>query len=207
MIICSCRTVLIMDVILATGSRPKRELLETTGIPFRCVESGIDERSYPATYPSDYVVKLAIAKAEKVARANEGSLVIGADTVVSERMIILGKPKNNADALAMLQLLSGRTHTIYTGVAVCCSVAGVCATKSSVSLANITFRTIGPRLMSRYIATGEPMGKAGAYAYQGLGAHFIEKIEGDYHAVQGLPVFTTLSLLREFDYGLEQILD
>lgn len=182
---------------LASGSPRRRELLTQIGIPFTVVGASIDETPLVGERPEDYVVRLALGKAEAGLAALGDSAVgavLGADTAVVLDGRILGKPLDRADALAMLAALSGREHEVLTAVAV---VAGPRRETLCVS-SRVTFCPISAEQASAYWASGEPCDKAGAYAIQGLGGVFVKNLHGSYSAVVGLPVSETAQLLDGF---------
>ena len=181
-------------IILASASPRRKELLEQVGVEFRVQSFEIDESPYPHEAPADYVVRLAIQKAQAAIEALPAdSIVIAADTTVTVDGRILGKPVDQADAFAMWQRLSGRDHFVMTGVAV--------AKNQTVLHRRVTtevhFSPLSHADMLAYWQTGEPVGKAGGYAIQGLAAAFIPKIYGSYSNVVGLPLVETLDLLKE----------
>ncbi len=196
------------EIYLASKSPRRLELLQQMGIACKTVllrEEGnnrmrdLDEAPLPSENPYIYVERMAKMKAEiGVLRARQRGLpvmpLLGADTIVVFNGTIFGKPQDPADARRMLKLLSGTTHEVLTGVAV---------TEGSLLLhdtciSRVRFRDLTEGEINNYIATGEPMGKAGAYAVQGLGAIFIERLEGSYSGVMGLPIFETSMLLSRF---------
>jgi septum formation protein len=179
-------------VYLASESPRRRELLQQIGVPFRAVGIVVDEAVRPGEAAPDYVVRLAIAKAEAGWQAKGTAPVLGADTAVVLDGRILGKPQDRDDAVRMLGELSGRTHSVLTAVAVC----GAAGTAWRMSESKVSFREIKPRECSAYADSGEPLGKAGAYAIQGYGAVFVEQLQGSYSGVMGLPVFETAALLE-----------
>ena len=144
-------------------------------------------------FRSPHCERLARAKVEALARWHDDAIVIGSDTIVVIDGDILGKPRDAADAVAMLQRLRGRTHTVLTAVAVCYRGQVL----SGVEAVSVTFRPIDDARIAAYVATGEPMDKAGAYGIQGYGATNIERIDGDYFAVMGLPLGRMVALLAE----------
>lgn len=201
------------QIILASGSPRRKELLEQMGLVFEiCPARG--EEIITTTIPSDVVAELSKQKAEEVAGGilswitkgcpfpNMPSLsqngipaepqdimVIGSDTVVAYENQILGKPKNEEDAKRMLSMLSGNTHSVYTGVTVVfIDKNGTCGEYTFYDKTDVTMYPISEKEIEKYIATGEPMDKAGAYGIQGKGAIFIKQIEGDYYNVMGLPI-------------------
>lgn len=191
------------DIILASGSPRRQEILKNIGLSFRVKKSDADESMEDGIAPSLSAMKLSLLKATDVAK-NEGSdsLVIGADTiVVSPDGEILGKPKNEDDAKKMLKMLSGKKHSVITGVSVMRTFDAK-ATSFFVST-DVYFKELTETEIMWYLATKEPFDKAGAYGIQGLGAILIEKIEGDYFNVVGLPVSKLVDVLREeFDFKL-----
>ncbi len=192
------------DLVLASASPRRSALLADIGVRFAVVPAQLDETPAPAELPPDYVTRLALAKARAVATATGGALpVLGADTTVVCDGCLLGKPVSEADAVAMLMTLSGRTHQVFTAVAV---VRGATAAGVLVETA-VTFRELSIAECRAYWRSGEPADKAGGYALQGLGGVFVTRIEGSYSGVVGLPVAETYKLLRDFaiDCGLSRV--
>ncbi|MEN6581275.1 MAG: Maf family protein [Armatimonadota bacterium] len=184
-----------MDVILASASPRRKELLSLIFETFRVIPSEFDESLVPGDLPpKEHVVYSSLMKARDVAARHPDSLVIGADTVVVADETILGKPTDAGDAGCMLRLLSGRTHQVYTGFTVV--YGGI--ERTGHECTDVTFRELSDEIISRYIASGEPMDKAGAYAIQGKGAVLITSINGDYFNVVGLPIYKLSSILEEF---------
>ena len=179
-------------LILASTSPRRREILETLNIDFAVAVVDVDEALRAGEAPEEMVLRLAEAKAE-AADVEPGSFVIGADTAVVVDGEVLGKPRDEAHELAMLARLSGRVHRVLTGVA----LRGPHGTRSVLSETDVQFREIGRDEGLAYWHSGEPQDKAGGYAVQGLGGIFVERIEGSYSGVVGLPVFETVALLRE----------
>ena len=175
-----------MDIILASGSPRRKQLLAQMGIEtFRVISSDADETVEPGLSPARIVEILSARKAEAVAdHTKPGGLVIAADTIVALDGAVLGKPNDGLEAFRMLSALSGRRHQVYTGVTLLRD--GERRTEHEVT--TVTFRELTQDDITRYIATGEPMDKAGAYGIQGYGALLVERIEGDYFNVMGLPV-------------------
>lgn len=184
-------------VILASQSPRRRELLTLIGITHEVRPADIDETVFPGEKPVPHCKRLARHKAQTLAALHPDAVVIGADTIVVVDGDILGKPRDSDDAMAMLRRLSGRTHTVFTAVA----VAHLATTQSAVEETDVTFRPLDDDTISRYIATREPMDKAGAYGIQGFGATLIERIDGDYFSVMGLPLGRMVGLMRAI--GLE----
>ena len=178
---------------LASSSPRRRQLLEMLGIPIRVMPSHIPEVRRPVETPVDYVERLAREKALSVA----GDLVLGADTTVVARDEVLEKPLDAADALRMLRKLQGRTHQVVTSVALLADDTVHQAT----DVTNVGFRRMTDDFLDAYVATGEPMDKAGAYGIQGFGAALVERIEGDFFSVMGLPLRLVLELLERAGRG------
>ena len=180
-------------LVLASASPRRRELLAQAGYSFEVHPAHIPEEPYPNEDPAAYVTRLAREKAQAVYNelGDPQATVLGADTTVALDDLILGKPESPADAARMLRLLSGRTHRVLTGVAlVTATSTEVAAEVTAVQLLTLTDEEI-----DAYIATGEPMDKAGAYAIQGRAARWIPRIEGCYFNVVGLPIALVSSLL------------
>jgi septum formation protein len=180
-------------VILASSSPRRRQLLDLIGINHEVIPADIDESVRTGELPEAYCERLARQKVSEVALSNRDAVIIGADTTVVIDDIILGKPQDVADAERMLGILSGRSHTVMTAVAA--QWNGKLA--SSVEIVDVTFLPLGDDEIRRYVATGEPMDKAGAYGIQGYGATIVRRIDGDYFAVMGLSLVRVVALLRE----------
>lgn len=181
-------------IILASASPRRSELLESAGIRFQVVPGHIDETPLPAEPPIDHVLRLAAEKAREVARREEGEFFIGADTIVLCDGEIMGKPCDAADAGRMLRKLSGIAHSVITGYAVYDAARDTLHSRSVET--TVFFKELTDREISDYIATGCPMDKAGAYAIQGGAAHMVERIEGSYTNVVGLPLCEVMGTLR-----------
>ena len=181
------------DLILASASPRRRELLGQIGIAFRVEPAHVDETVRPGEPPRDYVLRVAREKAEKVAERAEG-LVLAADTSVVIGTEILGKPADAKDALRMLRALSGRAHRVITAVALARGGSG--ATESIVVETEVEMRQASDEELRWYVATGEPMDKAGGYAIQGAGGMLVKAIRGSYSCVVGLPLAETVALLE-----------
>lgn len=179
-------------VVLASSSPRRRDLLDLIGIKHDVRPADVDESIVGGETPADYAERLAREKAEAIA-GDGADIVIGADTVVVVDGRVLGKPVNEQQAAAMLESLGGRTHTVLTAVAIV--VDG--RTSSGVEEVAVTFRPLTLEEIDSYVATGEPMDKAGAYGIQGYGATIVERVEGDYFAVMGLPLVRLVRLLAE----------
>ncbi|HUL04329.1 MAG TPA: Maf family protein [Gemmatimonadales bacterium] len=182
-------------IVLASGSPRRRQLLEMLGMPFRVVLPEVDETRAAGEPPETYVVRLARAKAQAVAAREPGSLVLGADTTVEVRGQVLEKPSSADEAAAMLAKLQGRTHHVLTAVA----LARDGRIEHALDVTDVTFRPLDKATIDDYVATGEPMDKAGAYAVQGKGAVLVDWIRGDFFGVMGLPVRLVIELLDRFD--------
>lgn len=186
-------------VILASGSPRRRELMKLLGIEFSVVGPPDDLRE-PSRHgvPGDVAVRSAVKKAEAVAAAAAGEIVVGADTIVWTGATAFGKPKDTEEAAAMLSALSGRSHEVVSGIAVAVLRGGDLETRTDVGRAKVTFGELSDDEIRCYIETGEPLDKAGAYGIQGRASVFVERIEGCYFAVVGLPVSRVARLLRQF---------
>ena len=188
-------------ICLGSASPRRAELLAQIGVPYLVHTAAIDETPKPAEAPEVYVLRIALEKAQAVLAQNPDLPVLAADTAVVVDGEILGKPRDQADGLAMLARLSGRTHHVLTSVALVEQGAeGRCASRLSVN--KVLFRPISETERLVYWRTGEPADKAGAYAIQGYAAIFIEHLEGSFSGVMGLPLFETAELLREFGFNL-----
>ncbi|GIP39195.1 Maf-like protein [Paenibacillus sp. J31TS4] len=194
-----------VPLILASTSPRRRELLGSLGLAFEIRPSHADESFAPGLAPDRIVRELAEKKAravlESMTETEHGTVVIGSDTIVVLDGEVLGKPADRADAARMLGMLAGRTHEVYTGVA--CLQAGTGLSRIFFRRTFVKMKPFGDAVIDRYIETGEPGDKAGAYAIQGLGSTLVDSIEGCYFNVVGLP----LSLLAEqlADFGIEVI--
>lgn len=180
------------NLILASASPRRKELLTQIGVVFKQCSVDIDESVLSGEYPYNYVRRLACTKSKEGYQRNaQMCAVLGADTTVVIDGVILGKPASEEESIAMLQQLSGRTHQVMTGVAL--TDNGV--TNSQVVVTSVTFKILDIELCRQYWQTGEPLDKAGGYGIQGYGAVFVEKIEGSYSNVVGLPLSETAELL------------
>lgn len=183
-----------LDLVLASASPRRRELLQQIGVAFRVVPADVDETVLPGEPPADYVVRLARAKAlEVMRREGDGLPVLGSDTAVILDGDILCKPLDRAEAEAMLGRLSGRTHEVYSAVALALSPERVL---DRLNVTRVTFAELEPEWIRAYCDTGDPMDKAGAYGVQGRAAERISRIEGSFYGVMGLPLFETSQLLE-----------
>ena len=181
-----------MQLILASASPRRKELLGLYGIPFTVRAADIDETMDPDKPPFDEVARLSREKALAVPREPE-DVVVAADTIVVCDGIVLGKPRDDAHAIEMLSLLSGRAHQVMTG----CTVLRGQKDETFTEVTDIHFRPLSPGEIRRYVATGEPMDKAGAYGIQGGAALFCQRMEGDYYNVMGLPVCALGQVLKQ----------
>ena len=181
-----------MNLILASQSPRRKELLGLFHIPFEIRVADIDETMDPEKSPYDEVARVSRAKAMAIPR-EEGDVVIAADTIVVCGGHVLGKPRDEADAVRMLSLLSGRDHQVMTGMTVIRGEKCVSCTE----VTDIHFRILSEKEIRNYVATGEPMDKAGSYGIQGGAALFAEKMVGDYYNVMGLPVCRLGMILKE----------
>ena len=180
-------------IVLASQSPRRRDLLDLVGIRHQVRPADIDETLLPGETPEGHSERLAREKARTIAEQMPGTIVVGSDTIVVVDGDILGKPKDADEARRMLTRLSGRGHTVFTAVA----VARDSRVAAGVERVPVTFRALEPWEIDAYVATGEPMDKAGAYGIQGYGATIVERIEGDYFAVMGLPLVRLVRLLAE----------
>lgn len=181
-------------VILASASPRRRALLRMIAIEHEVVPAAIDESIHPGETPEVYVERVAREKGTAIARRRPEALVLSADTIVVIDGRVLGKPRNAAEARSMLRMLGGRTHVVHTAVAV--ARDGGTTMASAIESARVTFRALADAEIAAYVATGEPMDKAGAYGIQGLGATLVDRVEGDFFAVMGLPLRRCVDLLE-----------
>jgi septum formation protein len=179
-------------IILASQSPRRAQLLRMLALEIEAVPADIDESWQPGEDPVAHAARLAREKAAHVAASHPDAVVIGSDTVVILDGVVLGKPQDEADAVRMLLALQGREHEVATGIAACWN--GV---HSAVERVRVRFRPFGRDVAEAYAATGEPLDKAGAYGIQGFGSTLVERIEGDYFAVMGLPIARLILLLQE----------
>ncbi len=188
-------------IVLASASPRRRDLLTLIGIPHEVRPADIDETLLDGELPDAHAERLARTKAAVLAAQAPDALVVGSDTIVVVDGAILGKPRDEADAARMLRRLAGRRHTVHTAVA----VARGGRVESGVERVEVAFRPLTDADIASYIATGEPMDKAGAYGIQGFGATIVERIEGDYFAVMGLPLGRLVRLMEragmKYDFG------
>ncbi|MGL6107622.1 Maf family protein [Romboutsia sp.] len=183
-----------MDIILASASPRRKEILENTNIKFSIIKSEIDEVLLENELPCQVAIRLALEKSMDIATKHRSSLVIGADTIVVLDDMVLGKPKDEEDATNMLRRLSNREHQVITGI----SLINLDNNKKIIDyvVSNVKFKDLSDEDIKDYINTKESLDKAGAYGIQGYGALLVEKIEGDYFNIVGLPISKISDLLK-----------
>jgi septum formation protein len=194
--------------VLASASPRRRELLSGLGLRFEVRPADLDETPRAGEAPRDYVLRLALGKA--AARAAAGELVLAADTVVVAEGELLGKPRDPEDARRMLGRIAGREHTVFSGIALFEPAKEdgteigelVARSAATVEESRVVLAPLGERDIAWYVATGEPLDKAGSYAVQGIGALFVEAVHGSYTNVVGLPLPATSRLFQELGYEL-----
>lgn len=183
------------DIILASASPRRSELMTLAGFRFDVICADIDEIVPEKALPQEVVMSLALQKAQAVAKDHRKSAVVGSDTVVALDGKILGKPRSEKEAAEMLRSLSGRIHKVYTGVAIVCGEK----VTSFFDETEVEFYPLTDQEILDYVATGEPMDKAGAYGIQGRGAVLVKRINGDYFNVMGLPISKVYRELKDCD--------
>lgn len=181
-------------IVLASASPRRRHLLEMLGIAHEVLPSDVDETRLPGEVPEAMAVRLAAAKALAVLAQRPDHLVLAADTVVTIDDHVLGKPDDPSDAARMLAMLSGRSHRVITAVAVALPGGEI---RERYDATHVWFRELSPETIAAYVATGEPMDKAGSYGVQGYGAVLVERVDGDFFSVMGLPLRLVVELLEE----------
>ena len=186
-----------MRLVLASASPRRRALLAEAGLTFDVAAVDIDEAPQPDERPEQYVSRLAREKARAARNHHADAAVLGADTAVVLDAEIFGKPTDDADAARMLERLSGRSHDVLTGVALVSSAGE----RMAVDRTAVWFKPLSASDIAQYVASGEPRDKAGAYAIQGLGGRFVERIDGSHSNVVGLPMAVVLQLLRDAGLG------
>jgi septum formation protein len=184
------------EITLASASPRRKDLLKQIGLEFNVITSNVDEDIQDYTSPEDLVEKLSYIKAEDVAKCTRKGIIIGADTIVVHNGKILGKPVNEEDAKIMLKALSGDSHRVITGITVLDVENEKCITTHEKTIVN--FKKLSLAELEGYVASNEPFDKAGSYGIQGLGAVLVEKIEGCYFNVVGLPINRLAEVLKEF---------
>jgi septum formation protein len=189
------------SLVLASASPRRREILDLMGVRHEVVPSGVDERKISADHPRTFALRAAYAKAHDVAaRIEPGRWVLAADTVVTRRMVLFGKPTGPENARAILRTLSGAEHDVITGL--CLVLSGSETSHLDSELTTVRFRELTEEQICDYVASGEPMDKAGAYGIQGGGAALVDAIDGDYYNVVGLPCNGLLRILDESRCGI-----
>ncbi|MFA7637190.1 MAG: Maf family protein [Monoglobales bacterium] len=189
------------EIILASASPRRKEILQNLGVKFRIVTSDAEEITDDGLPPNLIVQQLAMLKGTDVAKKVKNVLVISADTIVWDDGEVLGKPENIENAKEMLKKLSGKTHEVYTGVCVTDSKSG--KSISDFEVTKVKFRNLSKEEIDRYVNTYEPMDKAGAYGIQGKGCLLVESIKGDYLNVVGLPAVKLAKILKEeFNFNI-----
>lgn len=183
-------------LILASASPRRKELLRQARIPFIIRPSDVDEAVGLSGSPAEKAEMLAFLKASDVAKKTPGGIVLGADTIVVLDDVVFGKPSDNDHAFSMLSVLSGREHLVITGIAIIDTVKGI--VRKGFELTKVRFAKLSSEEIWYYISTGEPEGKAGAYAVQGIGALLVESIQGCYTNVVGLPLNKLRKMLEDF---------
>ncbi len=183
-------------IILASGSPRRKELLEKIGLQFEVAASDIEEDLANGLPPRKLAEKLSLEKAVAAAKKYPDAVIIAADTIGVFDGKIIGKPHTPAEAVEMLSMLSGKSHLVVTGYTILDTGTQKSVTKSVET--KVDFRSLTGAEIEAYVATGEPLDKAGAYAIQGLGALIVEKIEGDYYNVIGLPLSSLMESLKDF---------
>ena len=184
------------QLILASNSPRRRQLLSLAGWQFSVAAANVDESEYPNESPSDYVLRLAETKAHAI-QANADQIILAADTTVVDRMDILGKPRDSAEAIAMLTRLRGHTHQVYTGIALLRLSDGLLL--KDLCITDVPMRDYSNEEIRAYVATGDPLDKAGAYAIQHPQFHPVANLEGCYAIVMGLPMCHVILLLRKMN--------
>jgi septum formation protein len=179
-------------IVLASASPRRRHLLEMLGIAHEVLPSDVDEARVPGEVPEAMAVRLAAAKALAGLAQRPDRLVLAADTVVTIDDQVLGKPEDTADAERMLAILSGRSHRVITAVALALPGGEV---RERYDVTHVWFRELSPDTIAAYVATGEPMDKAGSYGVQGYGAVLVERVDGDFFGVMGLPLRLVVELV------------
>lgn len=188
-------------IILASGSPRRKELLKSMGLDFKVIVSEVEENIENEPFSTELIQNLAEEKASDVAsKINFPAIIIGSDTVVVINNKILGKPKDKEDAFIMLKMLSGNTHQVISAIAVIDKETGKVLKDSVVS--DVTFKQLSDEEINSYIATGEPMDKAGAYAIQGFAGMFVKSINGCYSNIVGISVFKLAEMLKEIGVKL-----
>jgi len=189
--------------LLASASPRRRELLDQIGVRYRVLPADIDESAQSGEEPGPYVLRIAVGKVNAVAsQRNPGEIVLGADTAVVLDHHMLGKPDGATQARAMLRMLSGRTHQVLTAV---CVLSPEDDLETRLNISEVSFDELADEWINAYVATGEPLDKAGAYGIQGWAGSQIREVSGSYSSIMGLPLFETARLLASAGLRLPQI--
>ncbi len=184
-------------LILASASPRRSSILQEAGFKFKVVPSPYEEEFYGGLTPEQLALTLSAHKAAPVARDNPDAVVLAADTLVVLDDLVMGKPSSEAEARQMLGSLSGRAHMVVTGFTVQCEAEG--RTVSQAVITSVKFKALTQDEIAAYVATGEPLDKAGAYGIQGIGSSLVENVDGDYLNVVGLPLDEVINVLKDFD--------
>ena len=187
-------------VVLASSSPRRKELLEQIGLKFTVDAGEVNEDISRKPNPTDLVKTISLEKATAAAARHPDSIIIAADTIGVLGNKLLGKPRGAAEAVAMLHMMSGKCHSVLTGFTVL--DAGDGRTVSKVVETRVYFKKLSPEEIENYVRSGEPLDKAGAYAIQGIGSSLIDRIEGDYYNVIGLPLYALVNELKKFGISL-----
>jgi septum formation protein len=172
-------------IILASGSPRRKELLSRLGYRFEIVIPDLDETPFPGENPAKHVLRLSLAKAQMIAKDHPNDLVIGADTIVVLDNTILGKPASPIEAISMLKFLSGKSHKVYTGLSMVIREEKIFISKYDAT--TVVFNNLDEKAIQEYVASGEPLDKAGAYGIQGMGSFLVNHYEGEFDTVIGFP--------------------
>ncbi len=186
------------ELILASASPRRAELLSMLGLSFRVVPADVSEELLPDETPEVHAERLSREKAARVREDHPDGLIVAGDTIVVLEGVVLGKPEDEAAAVRMLMTLQSRTHTVMSGIAVASPGEVI---RSAVECTEVTFRGMDEEEARAYVATGEPLDKAGAYGIQGLGASLVRRVRGDYFAVVGLPIPALLRVLESVGWS------
>lgn len=186
------------EIILASASKRRQELLRQVGIPFTSIPSQVNEERPTGDNPGPYVEQMAHEKAKAVALQVENALVIGADTVIFHKQEIIGKPDSKEDAFSILSSLSGERHQVWTAFVIIDSTT--LKQETTIQWSDVFFRSLTDQEIREYILTGEPFDKAGAYAIQGKGAAFVQKIQGCFYGIVGLPLGALIPALYKMGW-------
>jgi septum formation protein len=172
-------------IILASGSPRRKELLSKLGYQFDIVIPDLDETPFPGENPAEHVLRLSLAKAQMIAKDHPNDLIIGADTIVVLDNTILGKPASPIEAISMLKFLSGKSHIVYTGLSLVIRDEIIFISKYDAT--TVVFNNLDEKAIQEYVASGEPLDKAGAYGIQGMGSFLVNRYDGEFDTVIGFP--------------------